>query len=99
MQAELADSFARTALSRTEQASLSELLRMLSRRSLSGAALTRAVEHLQRAGCDPELGELGGSAAFMTFALASELIEQMAVSWPWWSVWMVRRSARIGTCA
>jgi len=71
---------ARTALSRTEQASLTELLRMLSRHALSGAALTRAVEHLQRAGCDPELGELGGSAAFMTFALASELIEQMASS-------------------
>ncbi len=80
MDADLADGRARTALSRTEQASLSELLRMLSRHALSGDALTRAVEHLQRAGCDPELGELGGSATFMTFALASELIEQMASS-------------------
>lgn len=80
MEADLEDSPARTALSRTEQASLSDLLRMLSRHALSGAALTRAVEHLQRAGCDPELGELGGSAAFMTFALASELIEKMASS-------------------
>ena len=71
---------ARTTLSRTEQASLTELLRMLSRHAFEGARLVRAAEHVQQAGCDPELLELGGSAVFMAYALASELAELMAAS-------------------
>ena len=75
-----ADAPARTAFSRTELASLTELLRMLSRRAFTGARLTRAAEHVHQAGCDPEAGDLGGSAAFMAYALATELAEQMASS-------------------